>query len=79
MPFPDVLLMIANDLYYDALTDAQRARYCQYKGLDRAAFEEVTEMVNGDLHDRLTANRPRPSRVDLDAIILEVSAMVNHT
>lgn len=69
--FADVLSLIARHAYYDEITPQDRARYCQFIGVEQRAFEGVNQMVLGDQHIMLT-KFDAPSSAELEAIINEV-------
>lgn len=59
--FGDIIALIRQGAYYDALTDEQRAQYAAYKGVTTQAIETVENAVNGGLHFKLERNSPSDS------------------
>lgn len=69
--FADVLTLIARHAYYDEITPQEQARYCEFIGIEKKAFEDCNLMVLGDCHIMLEKIDP-PTPDELAAIIDEV-------
>ena len=71
----DVRCLICQGRYYDELTADQRQRYCEYRGIERNAFEEVETAVSGSLHFRLEPKPDSPAPSKLRHIITQLQTI----
>lgn len=74
--FADVLALIARHAYYDEITPQEQARYCEFIGIEKKAFEDCNMMVLGDCHVMLEKIDP-PTPEELSQIIQDVQDYVN--
>lgn len=74
--FADVLALIARHAYYDEITPQEQARYCEFIGIEKRAFEDCNMMVLGDCHVMLEKIDP-PTPEELSQIIQDVQDYVN--
>lgn len=74
--FGEIIALIRQGAYYDALTDEQRQQYAEYHGITVAALEGVEIAVNGDLHFPLMANQHFKTEAERTAHIQIVTAEV---
>lgn len=71
----DVRCLICQGRYYDELSDEQQMRYCEYRGIERNAFEEVETAVSGSLHFRLEPKPDPPTPSKLREIIKQLQTI----
>lgn len=78
-PFSDVRSWIGQGRRYSDLTEPERERYAQYRGVDRQAMEECLLAVVGNLNDPLEERQPKPHQAELNSIInlLEIQILQN--
>lgn len=74
--FADILALIDRRAYYDELTPKEQARYCEFIGIEKKAFEDCNMMVLGDCHVMLEKIDP-PTPEELSQIIQDVQDYVN--
>lgn len=74
--FADILALIDRRAYYDELTPKEQARYCEFVGIEKNAFEKCNMMVLGDCHVMLAKIDP-PTPEELAQIIQDVQDYVN--
>lgn len=70
----DVRCLICQGRYYDELSDEQRHRYCEYRGIEQNAYEEVETAVSGSLHFRLEPKPDPPTPSKLREIIKQIQS-----
>ena len=68
--------LIRQGKFYDQLTADQRDEFCRYRGLNRAALEEVERAVNGTIHFPLTKKPFEQTKDQLQPIINEIERAV---
>ena len=70
----DVGCLICQGRFYDELSDEQRQRYCECRGIERNAFEEVEKAVSGSLHFQLEPKPDPPTPSKLREIIKQIQS-----
>ena len=70
--FAEVLEWIRVGRFYDELTDQEKDRYCEYRGHDREAMEEIEMMVTGDIHFLLERKPIPPTKAQMQQIRQEI-------
>lgn len=75
--FADVLTLIARHAYYDEITPQEQARYCEFIGIEKKAFEDCNLMVLGDCHIMLEkVDTPTPE--ELNQLIIDIENYVKY-
>ena len=62
--------------YYDELTEEEKDAYCNYRGYDRKAMEDVETMIKGNLHFVITKKPKPPTQKELQERIEEVQEYI---
>ncbi len=70
----DVRCWLCQHRFYDDLTETEQERYCEYRQVDKTAFEEVNLAVTGSLHIRLEPKPDPPTPSKLREIIKQIQS-----
>ena len=75
--YADVLALIARHAYYDEITPNEQARFCEYCGLQKRAFEDCNTMVLGNCHIMLEkVDKPTPE--EFEQLIIDIEHYVKY-
>lgn len=75
--FADILALIDRRAYYDELTPKEQARYCEFIGIEKKAFEDCNMMVLGDCHVMLEKIDP-PTPEELEQLVKDIEHYVKY-
>ena len=71
-----VYRLIAENRFYDCLSEEERQLYADYKGIDRQALEQVNLLVCGNLHFELERNTAPPTAAEHNKTVAEIKTLV---
>ena len=75
--FADILALIDRHAFYDEITPQEQARFCEFIGIEKKAFEDCNNMVLGDCHVML-AKFDAPTPEELDQLIKDIEHHVKY-
>ncbi len=77
--YAPIIAAIRKHTYYDELPkDEYKTLYCQYIGVSRKAFEEVSIMISGDLHTMLQEPETSITPEEMEKRIEEVEEIIKN-